>query len=211
MYFCRALIYGKLGGILGHEIIHGLAGTGWTTLKNGSLTPPGQCLVNQYNNFSTPALREENVTLNGLLTLRENIPDNAGLLGAYKAFKKSTFLDGRAKKADKLAGFTEDQLFFLGFAQVHSTYMSMKCSGMTPVCSLLLFKNKFVAILLQNWCETKSKASLRSGLQKEDHAPGMFRVLGTLRNSEEFATAWKCPLGSKMNPFPSDHQKCKIF
>ncbi len=117
LYF-RALIYGKLGTILGHEIIHGLEGPGWSELQNGGLTPSGKCLVNQYSNFSTLSLRKENVTLNGLKTIGENIPDNAGLLGAYKALKGSTILDSGMAQLEGLENFSDDQLFFLGFAQV---------------------------------------------------------------------------------------------
>ncbi len=88
-------------------------------MPSGGLTSSGKCLVNQYSRFSTLSLHKENVTLNGELTLEENIPDNAGLLGAFKAFKESILLDGgKKRKLDGLKEFSDEQLFFLGFAQV---------------------------------------------------------------------------------------------
>ncbi len=72
--------------------------------------------MNQYGNLSTPELNEKNVTVDGMQTLRENIPDNAGLLGAFQAYRKE--LQKYSKLPAELTQFSEDQLFFIGFAQV---------------------------------------------------------------------------------------------
>lgn len=93
---------------------------GWSELKNGSLSPTSECLVNQYGNLSTPDLKEKNITLDGMLTLKENIPDNAGLLGAYRAYKQEIRKYSEVPK--DLQVFTEDQLFFIGFAQVNKKH-----------------------------------------------------------------------------------------
>ena len=53
--------------------------------------------------------------LNGKLTLGENIGDFAGLTVAYEAFKKS--LEGKPRP-ENIDGFTPEQRFFLGWAQV---------------------------------------------------------------------------------------------
>ena len=42
---------------------------------------------------------------------------------------------------------------------------------------------------------------------RDSHAPRKFRVIGTLSNSEKFASTWGCKKGSKMNPI----EKCSIW
>jgi predicted metalloendopeptidase len=54
------------------------------------------------------------VKINGKLTLGENIGDLSGIAGAYRAYRMS--LGG--KEAPVIDGFTGDQRFFLGYAQV---------------------------------------------------------------------------------------------
>merc|ERR1712156_346341 len=59
----------------------------------------------------------------------------------------------------------------------------------------------------QVWCGSTRPEALRSKLKTAVHAPGKYRVTGTLSNSEEFAKAYNCRLGSKMNPI----DKCSIW
>ena len=117
-----AINYGAIGGVIGHEITHSFDSTGalfdetgrlrnwWTPEDFARFEAAGRALAAQYDAYEAfPGLN-----LNGDLTLGENIADVAGLATAYDAYRLS--LNGQ--EAPVLGGFTGDQRFFLGWAQV---------------------------------------------------------------------------------------------
>jgi putative endopeptidase len=114
--------YGAIGGVIGHEISHGFDDQGsrsdgegnlrdwWTAVDKAAFQKRTGMLVDQYAAFSPL----EGMKVNGKLTLGENIGDLSGLTVAYKAYKLS--LGG--KPAPVIEGYTGDQRFFFGWAQV---------------------------------------------------------------------------------------------
>lgn len=117
--------YGAIGGVIGHEISHAFDDQGrqydgdgnlrdwWTPQDAQRFTAKTQALVAQYNAYQP--LPGEHV--NGELTLGENIADLSGLTVAQRAYQASL----AGKPAAVIDGFTGDQRFFLGFAQVWRT------------------------------------------------------------------------------------------
>ena len=117
-----AVNYGAIGAVIGHEISHGFDDKGsqsdgdgnlrdwWTAEDRKNFAAKTDALTRQYDGYSP--LPGYNV--NGALTLGENIADNSGVAIAYKAYKLS--LNG--KKAPVIDGFTGEQRFYAGFAQV---------------------------------------------------------------------------------------------
>ncbi|SDC65730.1 M13 family metallopeptidase [Williamwhitmania taraxaci] len=117
-----AVNYGAIGMVIAHEMTHGFDDQGRHFNKDGNMidwwSPKDaenfkaktQVLVNQFSRF----VAVDSLHVNGELTLGENIADNGGLLISYDAYQLS--LNG--KQADKIDGFTGDQRFFLGYAQV---------------------------------------------------------------------------------------------
>jgi putative endopeptidase len=65
-------------------------------------------LVEQYNGYVVV----DSMTINGQLTLGENIADLGGLLVSYYGLQKA--LEGKPK--EKIDGFTPEQRYFLAFA-----------------------------------------------------------------------------------------------
>lgn len=116
-----AVNYGAIGGVIGHEITHGFDNLGsqfdsrgrlrdwWTAEDKARFNRAADMLAAQYDAYKP----FPDASVNGRLTLGENIADVAGLSAAYDAWKLS--LDG--KEAPVLDGFTGDQRFFLGWAQ----------------------------------------------------------------------------------------------
>ncbi|RZB39266.1 endothelin-converting enzyme 1-like, partial [Asbolus verrucosus] len=58
----------------------------------------------------------------------------------------------------------------------------------------------------QVWCGKQRIDTVKSRLKVAVHSPGIFRVIGTLSNSEDFARVYNCPLDSAMNP----SEKCSL-
>src|SRR5207249_1693816 len=111
-----------IGSVIGHELTHGFDDQGrqfdaegnlrdwWTEDDAHNFEQRAECLVNQYGGYTAV----DDVKLNGKLTLGENTADNGGLRVAYMALLDS--LGG--KRPAKRNGFTAEQRFFLGWAQV---------------------------------------------------------------------------------------------
>jgi len=115
-----AINYGAVGGVIGHEISHGFDDKGsqfdgdgnlvnwWTDDDRAKFEERTKVLVEQYNQFSPV----EGMTVNGELTLGENIGDLSGVTMAYRAYINS--LNG--EEAPVIDGFTGAQRFFIGYA-----------------------------------------------------------------------------------------------
>ena len=117
-----AVNYGAIGLVMGHELSHGFDDIGRQYDARGNLTDwwspqVGQeflrrasCLVQQFSGY----LAVDDLTLNGKLTLGENIADLGGLSLAWDAYRASR--RGKLPEAP-VAGFSPEQQFFLAHAQ----------------------------------------------------------------------------------------------
>jgi putative endopeptidase len=117
-----AVNYGGIGAVIGHEIGHGFDDSGrrfdgdgilrdwWTDEDTEKFEIRKNALAAQYDGYEVI----DGLTINGQFTSGENIGDLGGLSIAYLAYKMS--LDG--KEAPVIDGWTGDQRFFLGWAQV---------------------------------------------------------------------------------------------
>lgn len=120
-----AVNYGAIGAVIGHEIGHGFDDQGrksdgdgnlrdwWTPADATAFEARTERLGAQYDALSPL----EGMHVNGKLTMGENIGDVSGLAQAYRAYRIS--LGG--KEPPVIGGFTGDQRFFLGFAQIWRT------------------------------------------------------------------------------------------
>lgn len=120
-----AVNYGAIGVVIGHEMTHGFDDQGrlydkdgnmknwWTSTDSLEFSKRTQLLVEQYNDFAVE-LGGETYSVNGNLTLGENIADFGGLTIAYEAFKMTE----QGQDNENIDDFTPDQRFFLAYAQV---------------------------------------------------------------------------------------------
>lgn len=117
-----AINYGGIGAVIGHEMTHGFDDRGrqydevgnlrdwWSPESAAKFKERSQAIVKQYSEYEPlPGLH-----VNGELTQGENIADVGGVKIAYAALQKAL----AGKPQEKIDGFTPDQRFFLGFAQI---------------------------------------------------------------------------------------------
>lgn len=170
----KAVTFGSMGMILGHEMTHSMDNSGrlydfegalkkwWSDKTLASFHQKTKCFVDQYSGY-----QEQSIHIDGNATLEENIADNGGVRQSYSAFQKFKLENpeaGMQRLPVDLANFTPDQLFFISFA-------TMWCARLDPS-----------EINVQNV-----------------HSPPSIRVLGSLANFDEFTKAFNCKKDSKMN------------
>lgn len=121
-----AINYGAIGGVIGHEITHGFDDRGskydaqgnlrmwWTAGDRSEFDKRASCIVEQFSGYKAA----DGTPMIGSLVQGESIADLGGLSVAYDAYQKS--LAGRPRPAP-IDGFTHEQRFFLGWAQVWAT------------------------------------------------------------------------------------------
>lgn len=118
-----AINYGSIGAVIGHEITHGFDDQGakfdkegnlrnwWSEVDLKSFEKRSECIINQFSGYEV----EKGLNMQGKLVAGESIADLGGLYVAYDAFQKS--MQGKPRPAN-VGGFTPEQRFFLGWAQV---------------------------------------------------------------------------------------------
>ena len=164
-----AVNYGAIGGVIGHEIIHGFDDQGrksdgagllrdwWTAEDAAKFEVQATKLGAQYEAYEFPTL--PGMRINGRVAMGENIGDLGGVTIALEAYRRS--LEGQP--ASVIDGFSGEQRLFMGWAQVWRTL----------------------------WRDD----ALRQQLVNGTHSPGHIRAFAPLRNID----AWHVAFGVTEN------------
>uniref|UniRef100_A0A3Q2TQC4 endothelin-converting enzyme 1 n=1 Tax=Fundulus heteroclitus TaxID=8078 RepID=A0A3Q2TQC4_FUNHE len=108
-----------------------------------------ECMVDQYNHYIV-----NGEPINGKQTLGENIADNGGLKAAYHAYRSWIQKNGEEKRLPAV-NLTNDQLFFLGFAQVSSFQKPKKLIRFSLIFILNLFNFSFSKHFFTDYISSK--------------------------------------------------------
>jgi putative endopeptidase len=125
-----AVNFGGIGAVIGHEIGHGFDdqgskydGTGklsdwWTETDRAAFMERASALIAQYDGYSPAQLADEH-TVNGALTVGENIGDLAGVEIGLKALRIAV---GRPlEELPSIDGLTAAQRYFIAYALTERT------------------------------------------------------------------------------------------
>ena len=163
--------YGALGGLIGHELMHGFDDQGsrfgptgnfeqwWTPTDEKQFKALTDKLVKQFDAYR---VGPEKLKVNGNLTLGENIADLGGLYVAYDALVKAT----EGKPDTLVDGFTRDQRFFYGWAA--------------------------------GWRTSMRPELIKTLAAADPHAPDSTRTIGAPSNHPAYAAAFGCQDGDPM-------------
>jgi putative endopeptidase len=122
-----AVNYGAIGAVIGHEIGHGFDDQGskydgdgaltdwWNDADREAFEERTKALISQYDALAPEEAPD--VTVNGALTIGENIGDLGGLTIGYKAYQISL----AGKSSPVIDGFSGEQRLFMSWAQVWRT------------------------------------------------------------------------------------------
>ncbi len=171
-----AINYGGIGGVIGHEMIHGFDDQGRKSDGHGVLTDwwsPAdaadfQARAARYGAQFDSYSVAPGVNVNGALTMGENIADLGGLLLAIDAYQDSL----HGAPAAVLDGYTGVQRVFLGWAQV--------------------------------WRAKSRLDALKQQVTSDPHSPPRFRIDGPMRNVDAWYEAWGVKPGDKLYLKPDD-------
>ncbi|XP_014677422.1 PREDICTED: endothelin-converting enzyme 1-like [Priapulus caudatus] len=186
--FPRAMYYGGMGMVAGHEFTHGFDSMGSQFDQNGNMKDwwekstkekfktKSKCMKEQYDQYNM-TLEDHVYQLDGKLTLAENIADNGGIKLAWTAYQR--WRQGQGKNMAELTlpglNMTHDQMFFLSAAQV--------------------------------WCQYSVPRAEVQRILTNPHSPHKFRVIGSFTNTPAFSEAFSCAPNAPMNP----SGKCLIW
>ncbi|GFO40521.1 endothelin-converting enzyme 1, partial [Plakobranchus ocellatus] len=142
----------------------------WSDRDKEGYAAQSTCFIDQYGCY-----KWEGNSIDGELTLGENVADNGGLKQSYKAYRAMIKREGTEEQRLPGLDLNHNQIFFLSFAQT--------------------------------WCAQIRDTAKKSIVETGPHAPHPYRVFGSLQNTAEFAEAYNCQMGSRMNPM----RKCRMW
>ncbi|XP_070206748.1 neprilysin-1-like [Littorina saxatilis] len=180
----RSLNFGGIGVVIGHEITHGFDDRGRQHDKNGNL--------------------EQWWTDDAIAKFKERAQCIIDQYSNYTVPEAQMNLNGVNTQGENIAdngGLKQSFRAYNNWVKDHGE--EPRLPGL-PFDSTQLFFINFAQI----WCSNMRRESAVNRIRTGHHSPGRFRVIGTLQNSDDFAKAFGCPLGtSYMNP----EHKCRVW
>lgn len=172
--FPRAMNYGAMGMVMGHELSHGFDDSGrkfdgqgvmrqwWDPSAAERFEVQTKCIEDAYSAVEI----QPGVNINGKLTLGENIADFGGIKYAYHGYKEWTRAHGQ--EAPLIEGMSNEQLLFVAFAQ--------------------------------GWCTKSTPEYDRRMILLDPHSPPKERVNLPLAHFSGFWETFSCGEGTPMHP-----------
>ncbi|XP_076623898.1 uncharacterized protein LOC143343172 [Colletes latitarsis] len=179
--------YGIIGVIMAHEVNHGFDDSGRLYDRKGSPMEWLSAMAAAYDQRA---------------------------LCFVDQFNKYSLVKGKNATVEGYGNQTigENIADTMGLQAVYRAYQrrERKCVQPDPALpGLEKFSNDqtFFLSFANLWCESEDPEWVLRRAKYDVHSTGRLRVIGSVSNSEDFAKAFNCPVGSPMNP----ENKCNIW
>ena len=179
--YTKAMNFGAIGMVVGHELTHGFDDSGrqfdgdgvmrewWAPAVSARYDKQTQCIVDTYSALEV----QPGAKLNGKLTLGENIADFGGIKESFNAYE-AWLAEGDGERSP-VDGLSNEQLFFVAYAQ--------------------------------SWCTVSSPEIDKLMATVDPHSPPKFRVNVPLSHFSGFWTAFSCDADTAMHA----DQVCEVW
>jgi putative endopeptidase len=129
LHLPMAMNFGGIGMVMAHELTHGFDDQGrkfdkagrqvtwWPEVVGKAFEEKARCVTSQYDAYEI----QPGIHVNGTLTTGENIADIGGIKESFRAWKAWTAAHPDEAATPVVENLTNDQLFFVGFAQAWCT------------------------------------------------------------------------------------------
>jgi len=185
--FPMAMNFGGIGFVMGHELTHGYDDEGHLYDKNGALKNWWEAATTKRFNKRAQCIKDQ--------YSKYKLPGSPPM-----------FLNGNLTVGENLAdnGGVQTSL------KAYQAWAAHQPGGMPKqACGQFSGEKVFFYAMAQAWCTKTSVKAERMSAITNVHSPSEIRINGPLRNTPDFAAAFKCPQGSKMNPPPQ--QRCPVW
>ncbi|KAF0709648.1 hypothetical protein As57867_005791, partial [Aphanomyces stellatus] len=179
--------YGRIGVVMGHELTHGFDNNGRNYDPTGQLT-----------DWWTPAVKD---------TFNRNAQCMVDQYSAYPVVSQidgKTVLghvNGQLTLGENIADNGGLKLSYMAYLQAKAADPSIADIGYDDA------KLYFTSFVQGWWCKKQTDDYAIHWMTTNPHSPNKWRAHGPLMNSQVFADAFQCPVGSPMNPT----KKCVVW
>ncbi|KAF9575714.1 hypothetical protein EC968_001904 [Mortierella alpina] len=149
----------------GTLIVHELMVSWWSDASTTAFYERVKCFVDQYDNYTVKGPNNTDLHIDGFQTFNENLADNRDVKLAFQAWRSRYRSEHVDTTIDILPGFKN-----------------------------YTFEQMYFLSYAQTRCRKQDADFLAWQTISDTHSPNKWLVNGALRNSAEFATAFKCGL-----------------
>jgi len=161
----------------------------WSNSSAAAFISKASCFVRYFSGLGE----------DGAGTLGENLADAGGIKNSFETYKNQRSVYSIAATGVQVP-LTDDQLFFVAYAQLWCEKMTPQVGGGWGWCVC-------VCVCTHVHAFKTSPQAIDSQLVSDPHSLSWLRVRGAVSNHPKFAVTFGCPAGSPMNP----EAKCDVW